>query len=186
MYQPRVDRLGAAGFRGYEISNWARPGHESRHNLVYWQRRPYEAVGPGAHAFDGAERRWNAARLDGYLAALRRPTALARAAARAARRPSTTRPPRRRRRSSACASPTGLAAAGGGAGSPLAPHLAWAREVGLVEPFTEPAAEPRVRLTRAAGCSATSCSRGCSEVPASPLGGAVAMSRVAHDGRDRR
>ena len=46
------------------------PGHESRHNLVYWQRRPYEAVGPGAHAFDGATRRWNAARLDGYLAAL--------------------------------------------------------------------------------------------------------------------
>ena len=59
-----------AGWRGYEISNWARPGHESRHNLAYWERRPYEAVGPGAHAFDGATRRWNAARLDGYLAAL--------------------------------------------------------------------------------------------------------------------
>ena len=49
---------------GYEISNWARPGHESRHNLAYWRRRPYEAVGPGAHAFDGATRRWNAARLE--------------------------------------------------------------------------------------------------------------------------
>ena len=36
---------GAPGFRGYEISNWARPGHESRHNLVYWRREPYEAVG---------------------------------------------------------------------------------------------------------------------------------------------
>ena len=47
--------------------NWARPGHESRHNLAYWERRPYEAVGPGAHAFDGATRRWNAARLDGYV-----------------------------------------------------------------------------------------------------------------------
>ena len=44
-----------AGWRGYEISNWARPGHESRHNLVYWERRPYEAVGPGAHAFDGVD-----------------------------------------------------------------------------------------------------------------------------------
>jgi oxygen-independent coproporphyrinogen-3 oxidase len=65
-----VDRLGEAGWRGYEISNWARPGHESRHNLVYWERRPYEAVGPGAHAFDGVTRRWNAARLDGYVAAL--------------------------------------------------------------------------------------------------------------------
>ena len=69
-YEHAVDRLAADGWRGYEISNWARPGHESRHNLTYWQRRPYEAVGPGAHAFDGATRRWNAARLDGYLAAL--------------------------------------------------------------------------------------------------------------------
>ncbi|MEX1169300.1 MAG: radical SAM family heme chaperone HemW [Chloroflexota bacterium] len=69
-YLYAVDRLAADGWRGYEISNWARPGHESRHNLVYWQRRPYEALGPGAHAFDGASRRWNAARLDGYLAAL--------------------------------------------------------------------------------------------------------------------
>jgi oxygen-independent coproporphyrinogen-3 oxidase len=64
-------RLGAAGFRRYELSNHARPGHESRHNLAYWRRRPVEAVGPGAHAFDGAfTRRWNAARLDRYLAAL--------------------------------------------------------------------------------------------------------------------
>jgi oxygen-independent coproporphyrinogen-3 oxidase len=69
-YTHAVERLARAGWRGYEISNWARPGHESRHNLVYWQRRPYEAVGPGAHAFDGITRRWNAARLDGYLAAL--------------------------------------------------------------------------------------------------------------------
>ncbi|MEA2608047.1 MAG: hypothetical protein QOJ75_290 [Chloroflexota bacterium] len=69
-YQFAVDRLAADGWRGYEISNWARPGHESRHNLVYWQRRPYEALGPGAHAFDGATRRWNAARLDGYIASL--------------------------------------------------------------------------------------------------------------------
>lgn len=69
-YEHAVDRLAAAGWRGYEISNWARPGHESRHNLAYWERRPYEAVGPGAHAFDGTTRRWNAARLDGYVDAL--------------------------------------------------------------------------------------------------------------------
>jgi putative oxygen-independent coproporphyrinogen III oxidase len=69
-YHHAVHRLAEDGWRGYEISNWARPGHESRHNLVYWERRPYEAVGPGAHAFDGVTRRWNAARLDGYLAAL--------------------------------------------------------------------------------------------------------------------
>ena len=62
--------LGEAGYRGYEISNWARPGHESRHNLAYWLRRPHEALGPGAHAFDGHARRWTAARLDLYVAAL--------------------------------------------------------------------------------------------------------------------
>jgi len=70
MYEHAVDRLEADGWRDYEISNWARPGHECRHNLVYWERRPYEAVGPGAHSFDGRTRRWNAARLDGYIAAL--------------------------------------------------------------------------------------------------------------------
>ena len=61
----------AAGLGWYELSNWARPGDESRHNRVYWAGEPYEAVGPGAHAFDGAlGRRWNAARLDGYREAL--------------------------------------------------------------------------------------------------------------------
>jgi oxygen-independent coproporphyrinogen-3 oxidase len=60
-----------AGLRRYEIANLARPGHESRHNQLYWRRRPYAAIGPGAHASDGGLRRtWNAARLDGYSAAL--------------------------------------------------------------------------------------------------------------------
>jgi oxygen-independent coproporphyrinogen-3 oxidase len=70
MYHHAVVRLGELGYRGYEISNWAKPGHESRHNRIYWEREPYEAVGPGGHAFDGAVRRWTAARLDGYLGAL--------------------------------------------------------------------------------------------------------------------
>jgi oxygen-independent coproporphyrinogen-3 oxidase len=69
-YHYAVIALRDAGYRGYEISNWARPGHESRHNLAYWQRRPHEALGPGAHAFDGVVRRWAAARLDLYVAAL--------------------------------------------------------------------------------------------------------------------
>lgn len=69
-YSHAVRRLAAAGWRSYEISNWARPGHESRHNLAYWRRLPYEGVGPGAHAFDGLTRRWNAARLGGYNTAL--------------------------------------------------------------------------------------------------------------------
>lgn len=66
-YEAADDRLTRAGFAWYEISNWARPGHESRHNLAYWQGGTWEAVGPGAHAFDGATRRWNAARLDLYM-----------------------------------------------------------------------------------------------------------------------
>lgn len=70
MYELASDRLASGGYAGYEISNWARPGHESRHNLAYWDRQPVEAAGPGAHAFDGATRRWNAARLDAYVAAL--------------------------------------------------------------------------------------------------------------------
>ena len=69
-YHHAVLTLEEAGFRGYEISNWAKPGHESRHNLTYWSRQPHEAVGPGAHAYDGMTRRWNGARLDGYLTAL--------------------------------------------------------------------------------------------------------------------
>ena len=70
MYGLADRRLARAGFDWYEISNWARPGRRSRHNLAYWQGAAWEAVGPGAHAFDGVDRRWNAARLDAYLAAL--------------------------------------------------------------------------------------------------------------------
>jgi oxygen-independent coproporphyrinogen III oxidase len=78
-YHHAVHLLAADGWRGYEISNWARPGHESRHNLAYWERRPYEAVGPGAHAFDGATRRWNAAHLGRYIEALAPPAGSGRA-----------------------------------------------------------------------------------------------------------
>jgi putative oxygen-independent coproporphyrinogen III oxidase len=71
MYTIADEVLSAAGFSWYEISNWARPGLESRHNLAYWTGAAYEAVGPGAHAFDGGvTRRWNAGRLDTYISAL--------------------------------------------------------------------------------------------------------------------
>ena len=94
------------GWRGYEISNWAQPGHESRHNLAYWERRPYEAVGPGAHAFDGATRRWNAAHLGRYVDALTPSAGSGRAAAAAAGRRRDARPGDR----------------GGRDGDPRAPH----------------------------------------------------------------
>ena len=143
-YAHAVDRLGAAGLRGYEISNWGRPGHESRHNLVYWQRRPYEAGGPGAHAFDGDVRRWNAARLDGYLRALAPADG-----ASAALPPGGWEPVDRGTAAAeavilALRLDTGVSMADARSG-PLAPHLDWALDNGLLEPFE--AAEERVRLT---------------------------------------
>lgn len=50
MYLLACERLEAAGYRHYEISNWARPGRESRHNLTYWANGQYLGVGPGAHS----------------------------------------------------------------------------------------------------------------------------------------
>ena len=71
LYVLADEQLARYGLHWYELSNWARPGHESRHNLAYWRHDAYEALGPGAHAFDGRSlRRWNAARLDGYISAL--------------------------------------------------------------------------------------------------------------------
>jgi oxygen-independent coproporphyrinogen-3 oxidase len=63
--------LEAAGFRHYELSSWARPGRESRHNGAYWARRPYTGIGAGAHSYNGhARRSWNERNLDRYLEAV--------------------------------------------------------------------------------------------------------------------
>jgi oxygen-independent coproporphyrinogen III oxidase len=70
--------LDSAGFRRYEVSNWARTGFESRHNLAYWRCRPVYGSGAGAHSYatDGtvARRWWNVARPREYIAA-RQPVA---------------------------------------------------------------------------------------------------------------
>ena len=50
-----------AGYDHYEVSNFALPGMTSRHNSAYWTGAPYTGVGPFAHSFDGATRRWNVA-----------------------------------------------------------------------------------------------------------------------------
>ena len=65
--------LGAAGFRRYEVSSWARPGFESRHNQAYWRCRPVYGAGAGAHSYatDMAKawRWWNVARPREYISA---------------------------------------------------------------------------------------------------------------------
>jgi len=58
-YDMLCRKLAAAGFRHYEISNFARPGYEAVHNGGYWDRRPYVGIGPGAHSFQGSTRSWN-------------------------------------------------------------------------------------------------------------------------------
>jgi oxygen-independent coproporphyrinogen-3 oxidase len=71
--------LERAGFGRYEVSNWARPGFESRHNQAYWRCRPVYGAGAGAHSYatDGttAWRWWNAARPREYIAACPAPIA---------------------------------------------------------------------------------------------------------------
>ena len=62
--------LTAAGFTHYEVSNYALPEHEARHNSAYWSGVPYLGVGPSAHGFDGHERRWNIRELAAWEAAL--------------------------------------------------------------------------------------------------------------------
>ncbi|MBV9038276.1 MAG: radical SAM family heme chaperone HemW [Acidobacteriaceae bacterium] len=67
LYQTAVDRLARNGWERYEISNFARPGWQSRHNLKYWQLEPYIGFGLDAHSFDGRYRWSNPDALDEYL-----------------------------------------------------------------------------------------------------------------------
>jgi putative oxygen-independent coproporphyrinogen III oxidase len=59
-------RLSAAGFTWYEVSNWARPGGECRHNLGYWDGGHWWGAGPGAHGYVGATRWWNVKHPNAY------------------------------------------------------------------------------------------------------------------------
>ena len=66
-YETAVERLAALGIPRYEVSNFARLGFESRHNLKYWQLEPYAGFGVDAHSFDGVMRTNNTDDLDTYV-----------------------------------------------------------------------------------------------------------------------
>ena len=70
LYEQAVQGLEAAGYRWYELANFARPGAECRHSLAYWHARDYLGLGVGAVSTIGGERRRNAPGLDRYMAAL--------------------------------------------------------------------------------------------------------------------
>jgi putative oxygen-independent coproporphyrinogen III oxidase len=70
-YELADDRLAAAGLRWYEVSNWARPGEECRHNLLYWQGGDYTAIGCAAHGLTGGRRWWNVRTPERYVDAVR-------------------------------------------------------------------------------------------------------------------
>jgi len=59
LYETAVARLASLGIPRYEVSNFARPGWESKHNLKYWRLEPYVGFGADAHSFDGERRWWN-------------------------------------------------------------------------------------------------------------------------------
>lgn len=66
-YEWTVARYADAGFAQYEISNFAKPGFESKHNQGYWNRTPYYGFGIGAASFDGVSRCSNKKKLTGYI-----------------------------------------------------------------------------------------------------------------------
>ena len=69
MYQLILDKIEDAGLTQYEISNFAKPGFESRHNSKYWKMEPVYGFGVSAHSFDGINRRWSITRdLDQFMA----------------------------------------------------------------------------------------------------------------------
>ena len=69
-YLTAIDKAAQAGLGHYEISNFARPGYQCNHNLVYWHNEPYLGLGPGAASFFTPVRSKNICDLTGYLSAI--------------------------------------------------------------------------------------------------------------------
>jgi oxygen-independent coproporphyrinogen-3 oxidase len=81
MYELLIDKLTAAGYEHYEISNFAKPGYRSRHNSSYWNNTPYVGLGAAAHSYTvlggspsetTAVRSWNVADIHQYIEAIER------------------------------------------------------------------------------------------------------------------
>lgn len=70
MYDYTIRRLAISAFQQYEISNFAKPGHESEHNKVYWQNREYYGAGAGSHGYVNGERYYNIAPVPHYIKAV--------------------------------------------------------------------------------------------------------------------
>ena len=70
MYNVLIDRLTAAGYEHYEISNFALPGFRSRHNSSYWHDIPYLGIGASAHSYNKATRSWNVDNIKKYIEAI--------------------------------------------------------------------------------------------------------------------
>lgn len=77
MYHMAVDFLAEKGYAQYEISNFAKPGRQSRHNRLYWQAEEYLGLGLGAHSYWNGERFHNPYSMEGYICAEGRPERLA-------------------------------------------------------------------------------------------------------------
>jgi putative oxygen-independent coproporphyrinogen III oxidase len=69
-YEAADDALVAAGLANYEVSNWARPGHECRHNVLYWEQGDYLGFGSAAHSHRAGRRFWNLRTPERYIAAV--------------------------------------------------------------------------------------------------------------------
>ena len=66
-FRTLLEMAAKSGFIHYEISNFSRPGHYSRHNSLYWLGGHYLGLGPTAHSYNGVSRQWNVSRIDRYL-----------------------------------------------------------------------------------------------------------------------
>jgi oxygen-independent coproporphyrinogen-3 oxidase len=72
LFTTLIDTLADADYQHYEISNFARPGHISRHNTAYWTGEKYLGIGPSAHSYNVESRQWNISSLQRYMEGIRK------------------------------------------------------------------------------------------------------------------